>query len=359
MKYMKIDIKTIFYKNIRFVEYSRSGVVYYTQDLDDLNELQQNGWKYNFCEKGFRVVPPSTTICDICECKKVEQYKNVILNLAYYKFLNLLLENGDLSNYIYSIINDNKIFYNDFYFHISNGPILETEIKIECSDMRIENLKRDMLLKFIKTDKYMDLYNECKKKIEKNVLFSKTNEQNKKILDFYETVIKKNSLIKKIDVSKQKYIIDMSILNTEDYDLILFIPFGCYKFINLFTTVDNYKKIMFIEFHVDKDKPYIHRLFYQNMYRKKVLIIDSVYSGKTLLYAKSLVEQEGGIPTLLGVYPKSKSVLNILDYALILDKVYDCKKLINNINFEKIYIETFGRIINDYGKDWKTSKIQD
>ena len=46
-----------------------------------------------------------------------------------------------------------------------------------------------------------------------------------------------------------------------------------------------------------------------------------------------------------------KSVLNILDYALILDKVYDCKKLINNINFEKIYIETFGRIINDYGKD--------
>ena len=43
------------------------------------------------------------------------------------------------------------------------------------------------------------------------------------------------------------------------------------------------------------------------------LIIDSVYSGKTLLNAKALVEKEGGIPTLLGVYPKSKSVLNILD----------------------------------------------
>lgn len=109
--------------------------------------------------------------------------------------------------------------------------------------------------------------------------------------------------------------------------------------------------MIFIEFHVDKDKPYIHRLFYQNMYGKKVLIIDSVYSGKTLLNAKALVEKEGGIPTLLGVYPKSKSVLNILDYALILDRVYDCKKLVDNMNFEKIYVETFRRVIRSYDKD--------
>ena len=34
-----------------------------------------------------------------------------------------------------------KIFYNNFCFHISNGPILETEIKIEGSDRRVENLK--------------------------------------------------------------------------------------------------------------------------------------------------------------------------------------------------------------------------
>ncbi len=351
MKYMKIDIKTIFNKNIRFVEYSRSGVVYYIQDLNVLNELYKNGWKYNFCEKGFRIIPPSITVCDICECKKVEQYGNVILNLAYYKFLQLLIENGKLSNYIHSIINDKKIFYNNFCFHISNGPILETEIKIEGSDRRVENLKRDMLLKFIKTDQYIDLYNECKKMIKKNVLFSKEVQQNKTILDFYAMLIKKNSLIRKIDINKQKYMIDMSMLNIENYDLILFIPFGCYKFINLFTSIDNYKKMMFMEFHIDKDKPYIHRLFYQNMCGKKVLIIDSVYSGKTLLNAKALVEKEGGIPTLLGVYPKSKSVLNKLDYALILDKVYDCKKLVNNINFEKIYVETFRRIIGDYGKD--------
>lgn len=351
MKYMKIDIKTIFNKNIRFVEYSRSGVVYYTQDLDTLNELYRNGWKYNLCEKDFRVIPPSITVCDICECKKVEQYKNIILNLAYYKFLKSLIENGNLSNYVYSIISDNKIFYNNFYFHVSNGPILETEIKIEGSDKRIENLKRDMILKFIKCEKYNDLYNECKKIIKKNVLFSKENEQNESILNFYAKLIEKNSLIKKINVSKQKYIIDMSILNVQDYDLILFIPFGCYKFINLFASNDNYKKMIFIEFHVDKDKPYIHRLFYQNMYGKKVLIIDSVYSGKTLLNAKALVEKEGGIPTLLGVYPKSKSVLNILDYALILDRVYDCKKLVDNMNFEKIYVETFRRVIRSYDKD--------
>ena len=36
----------------------------------------------------------------------------------------------------------------------------------------------------------------------------------------------------------------MSILNVQDYDLILFIPFGCYKFINLFASNDNYKKMI-------------------------------------------------------------------------------------------------------------------
>ena len=101
MKYMKIDIKTIFNKNIRFVEYSRSGVVYYTQDLDTLNELYRNGWKYNLCEKGFRVIPPSITVCDICECKKVEQYKNIILN-------TLELQEGDKLVLFSSVTKDGK-----------------------------------------------------------------------------------------------------------------------------------------------------------------------------------------------------------------------------------------------------------
>ena len=33
---MKIDAQLIFQNNIKFVEYSRSGVVYYTESLDEL-----------------------------------------------------------------------------------------------------------------------------------------------------------------------------------------------------------------------------------------------------------------------------------------------------------------------------------
>lgn len=357
MRYMRIDIREIFNKNIRFVEYSRSGVVYYTNELCELYELKLNGWKYNLCEKGFRIIPPSVTICDICECKKVEQYKNIILNLAYYLFLSNLIKNNRLSKFIDSIINENPLYYSNFSYHISTGPILETEIKLEGTDCRIETLKKHLLLSFLKTDDYNILYSKCKCNIKNNVMFEKKVENNSNVLNFYNDLIEKNLPLKNININTQNYCIDTTVLNKVDYDLILFIPFGCYKFIGQFINMDNYQKAMFVELHIDKDKPCTHRFHFKNMKNKKVLIIDSVYSGKTLLQAKEMVIQNGGIPILLGVNPKSKNILNILDYALILNKIYDCSDISSNINFEKIYIKTFKELIQNDKKNRKTSKI--
>lgn len=349
MRFMKIEVKHIFNNNIKFVEYSRSGVIYYTNDLEELYELKSMGWKYNICSKGFRIIPPSVTICDISECKKVEQYKNVILNLAYYKFLNNLIQNNKLNNFIKNILSEDELYYKNFDFHVSSGPILETEIKIEGTDLRINTLKQSMLIKFMLSKEYNDLYFYCKKRIVKNTLLEKKSEKNASILKFYNQLEEKCSLIKKINIKREFYSLDLGDISDLQYDKILFIPFGCYKFLNQFINEKNYKKAMFLEFHLDKEKPFSHKLYYDSFKNKKILIIDSVYSGKTLLKAKQMVKSEGGTPILLGINPKSKNIINILDYALILNKVYDCKKIRDTFNFENIYINTFSEAIkNDF-----------
>lgn len=56
-----------------------------------------------------------------------------------------------------------------------------------------------------------------------------------------------------------------------------------------------------------------------------------------------MVKQLGGTPIVLGIYPKSRSVINILDYTLLINKIYKCNEL--NLDdkdmFKNIYIESF------------------
>lgn len=337
---MKIDVCKIFNSNIKFVEYSRSGVVYYTDSLDELYELKGMGWKFNVCNLGYRVVPPSVTICDITECKKVEQYKNVILNLAYFKFLISLKEKCQLESFIHRIIDMDKVYYKNFLFHVSYSPILEFEIKIEGIDQRLYRLKQDMLKEFVNLKDYETNYRYYKNKISKNKLFLKEIETNDKVIDYYNTLMEKNSIIKKIHISTEKYKVNIDLIEELEYDILLFLPYGCYKFLNLFINQNNYHKAMFWEIHIDQNKPTIHKLYEKDIQNKKVLIVDSVYSGKTLLYVKKKIESLGGMPILLGVYPKSRSVINILDYVLLLNKVYRCDELdLNDKNlFEHLYI---------------------
>ena len=344
MSYM-ININKIFKENITFVEYSRSGIIYYTDDLEVLNELKILGWKYNECSRGYRVIPPSISVCDITELKKVFQYQNTIINYAYFLYLKKISKENKLSDLINFIICKNKLFYKNFEFHISSGPIIETEIKIEGLDNRINQLKKDLMINFLESSDYNFLYEVAKQKLCKNTIYSITkfclDSLSENVKAFYERLISLNENInKKFKLPEKNYNIDMNLLDKVDYDILLFIPNGCYKFLNLFVNEKNYRKIMFWEFHIDDTKPTTHKIFNKNFKGKKVLLVDSVYSGKTLLKLKKIIEEKGGYPILLGLYPKSKSVINILDYTLILDKLYDVKELdLNDINmYENLYI---------------------
>lgn len=345
MNYM-INVNKIFKENITFVEYSRSGIVYYTDDLEVLNELKILGWKYNECSKGYRVIPPSVSLCDITELRKVFQYQNIILNFAYFLYLKKLSKENKLNDLIKFVISKKNIFYKNFEFHISSGPIIETEIKIEGIDNRINQLKIDLLITFLESKEYDAFYNYALKKLNKNNIhmvehFDIENLSNN-VKNFYNHLIDLNKNInKKFKLSEKKYNLNIDIFYKIKYDVLLFIPNGCYKFLNLFVNEDNYDKVMFWEFHIDDTKPTTHKIFNKDLKNKKVLIIDSVYSGKTLLKLKKLIKEKGGYPILLGLYPKSRSVINILDYAVILDKLYSRKDLdLKDVNmYEILYID--------------------
>lgn len=347
MNYMKIDVKKIFTKNIIFGEYSRSGVIYYSKDLQEVKYLNQIGWRYNECSKGFRLNPPSVSLCDITDCKKICQYHNVIFNLAFFWFLTDLKDKNKLNDFIDTIISKKDIYYKNFKYHISIGPVLEAEFKIEGLDNRIEKLRSDIAEAFINSSDYKKYYAYAKSKIKNNYLYNKKGFDYKlapkELKRFYEDLIGKNMPFNKdFKISDVKYELDLTLLDNLYYDILLFVPNGCYKFIPSFINVNNYKKVMFLEVHIDKEKPGSLSFYSKSFKNKKVLIVDSVYSGKTLLHIKSIIEEAGGTPILLGVYPKNRGVINILDYALITNKLFSRESLENgNIDFfEKIYINS-------------------
>lgn len=92
-----INICKIFKNNITYVEYARSGIGYYTQNLKYAKELVNNGWKYK-TSKGFRLVPPEVSIVDLTDYRKAMCYQNLFFNYIYYIFLKKLLKQNRLNS---------------------------------------------------------------------------------------------------------------------------------------------------------------------------------------------------------------------------------------------------------------------
>ena len=144
---MKKKIIEIFKNNLEYVSYARTGILYDTNDVEEINYLCKKGWKYNMINS---LSPPVAIICDICDCSKIMQYGNAQFNLAYFIFIKDLKRNNRLNNFIISILNNKSMYYKDFLYHISNGPILENSIRIKGIDKRIHTLKIDMVKEFLR-----------------------------------------------------------------------------------------------------------------------------------------------------------------------------------------------------------------
>lgn len=78
----------------------------------------------------------------------------------------------------------------------------------------------------------------------------------------------------------------------------------------------------------------------EKLKNKSILVIDSIYSGKTMLYIKKILKNITDKINILGVFPKSDSVANICDYIIVLNKVI--KKTENGFNIEKEIMKILG-----------------
>lgn len=342
MNYMKKKIVEIFNNNLEYVYYARSGIIYYTYNSEEICYLRSKGWKYNGIDS---ISPPTIVICDICDCDKIMQYNNAQFNLAYFLFIKKLKDNRKLDNFIIDIINKKYMYYKDFYHHISEGPILENSIRIKGIDNRINTLKIDLVKEFIKNEQYeyyIDLVENLINKSSNKELPYINKNHNESIKEYYKWLKKINEgIYYDINIQENKFKINNEVLESLQYDCIMMIPKGSYKYIDIFANENNINKIMFYEIHADNPERGKHIINKIDLKNKKVLLIDSAFSGKTLQIAKRYIEQQGGIPIILGIYPKSRSILNLMDYALIMNKIYKVQDLKNeDIDmFVKIYIK--------------------
>lgn len=324
-------------------EYGRTEAYFVTDRLEIVVEYTAKGWKSWSLSNGFLLRAPDTWLVDLSSPLKVflKGERDPIINFAYYLYLKNF---SNLESYIERSFNlKNGII-------LSKGPSLESEIRIICSHKDELNLiQKKMFSSFLES-------NECKnyiKKAERFLGFIK----NKCKIDYNKPIEAYPPRIKKLfkEISQNYSIINSSkrdlvrgdfiqgIVEQVDcyfpnIDVIVFVPYGCFKFLNSFLSKKNIDKIMFWEFHLHPFEQHNCKFKSKSFKGKEVLIIDQVYSGRTICALRNLVQAEGGKPITLGVFPKSSWAIKRCDFILFLNKIIPSYKIIN-LKVEEIYRE--------------------
>ena len=333
-----IMLNKIFKKNIQFSKYGRSGAIVLTKNKSTAKELKQAGWNYYLKDETYRLNPPTLNMVDVVDIEKATQYQNLIFNYALFKYIRILNQKRILNDYCLKAMESHKIFFKDFTFHLSIGPILKYAVKIEGSDNRIYKLKTYLLNYILDDREFIELYAKYSNLFSKppNIEQEYIKNKNIKLQENYIKQYKANSY----KCKKKSFKIDFSQIELEQFDYFIFILNGCFKIMPYFD-LDKYKnKVIFWEVHMDEAKGLNKFSDLEKLKNKSVLVIDSIYSGKTMLYIKKILKNVTDKINILGVFPKSDSVANICDYITVLNKVI--KKTENGFNIEKEILKILG-----------------
>lgn len=333
-----IMLDKIFKENIQFSKYGRSGAIVLTKNKNNAIKLKQAGWNCYLKDDIFRLNPPTLNLVDIVDIEKSLQYQNLIFNYSLYKYIQLLNQKRILEEYCLNVMEEHKIFFKNFVFHISIGPILKYAVKIEESDNRIYKFKTYLIDYILGDPKFIQLYNKYITlfKNTPNIELECIKNENIKLQENYIRQYKANNYKCKNKTIK----IDFSQINIEQFDYIIFILNGCFKIMPYFDLNEYKNKIIFWEVHMDATKGANDFGGLEKLKNKSILVIDSIYSGKTMLYIKKILKNITDKINILGVFPKSDNVANICDYIMILNKVI--KKSKNGFNIEKEIIKILG-----------------
>lgn len=322
-----------FQRQLNFSDYlvegahCRTGVYMTTDKGDVLNEKMKLGWSFESIEGGFVLRAPDISLVDITDPFRIYQLGDDINNFACFKLIKDLKDSGRFSNFINRTIFRNKDKYNKFEFFISEGPVLEGEIRIGGSDDRIKELKNDILIECVSNTLEWQRYKEDAKQflgIRRKIQILQNQEKDfgKKTQDF---ILYINGLFKNIYPASKLLKMDTIaglVDQLPNFDVMIFIPEGCSNYITSFMRDDVVDKIMLWEIHIEHPAKVL-KLLKKDIDKKRCLIIDKSYTGKTLSRMASLVKEEGGVPIRLSVFPKSRYAIQNSEYSLLFDKIID------------------------------------
>lgn len=336
-----------FQKKVIFGENGRAMAAYKTKNQDEVKEKKELGWTATLIDKAqtYYLRSPDTWLVDLSDFFKVNYYGNPVINLAYYLFLTNKYQNNSLNDYINYIMSKKPIYYKNFQYVVVFGIVLETEVRLLGSDMRLNSLKKDIFKDFYTSVYYKQFYSRAvklfKNKTNFEKMFSKEKVQNQLAYKLFCSKVENAESLNfnwaQIDGLAQKL---------PEYDYLILIPKSGYKYMSSVVTEDNYDKILFWEIHANTSIR-SQKKINLNLKGKRVLIIDNIYSGKTMSIITKLVEDKGGKPITVGLFPKSFHSMHGLDYFVFYNKmfkvdefVYNKKWAINN------YVNILSEVMN-------------
>lgn len=335
----------LFRKNIRFVQYGRSGSVLTTLSHKTADELHNQGWTLYKANNTFRLNPPSINLVDISDISKINQYFNPLFNFVLYKFLKKKLEKNSLNNFIDMVINEHRLLFKNFDYHVSFGPILNFAIKIEGSDERIFKLQQLIIEAVLNDEQFQIMQKEITLKYSQCFLSNKST-LIKENVEIYNNLCAKYKQKKSLRDGDLVYAVDTNALNFNNYDYVLLILNGCFKFIQYFDIKSFVDKLVFWEIHIDKNKGEDQICDIDKLKNKKILVIDSMYSGATINYIKKLLLPISNNVDVLGIFPKSEGVFNLCNYVLLGNKIFHCDEL-KKYSFIQDYLTLLGGKSNE------------
>lgn len=341
--------RLLFHDYLTEGSHGRTGVYMTSQDSDVANEKINQGWICEKCNGGFWMRAPDISLVDITEPDRIYQMGKPADTFSAFTFLKDLKRQSGLYDFINGVIYTKRENFQNFDYYISEGEVLDGEIRIGGNDSRIRELKKNILGE-VKTSPYWPRYQQ-----DTRDFLGPTRPiaiESKDISDF-DT--RSAQFIRLIDDLRQVYyprsekvgmkVLKNAINQLPDYEIMIFIPTGCFRYITSFINEATIDRIMLWEVHFDKNRPETIKLTNKNIENRKCLIVDKTYTGKTLDRAAGLVTAEGGIPIRLGLFPKGKTSVGNSEYIMFLDQIIDARNI--DLTDSNWLLNTFRSVISD------------
>lgn len=312
--------------------HGRTGVYMKTHENDVAEQQLSRGWICEQINGGFWLRAPDISLVDITEPSRIYQMgeddKKVF---STFQMLRDLRESSDLREYIRGIVVQGKEKYEGFQFYVSEGEVLEGEVRIGGSDSRVNALKHDILTTTVEHPSWK------RYKEQADQFLGPTRKVKLSQFDVSQLSEKTATFFTGIQALKaMKYprsepigttVIENVIQQLPEFDVMILIPTGCFRYLTTFLHEKLLDKLMVWEIHYDPNRQETYKLVNKKIENKRCLIIDKAYTGKTLERAAGMVLEEGGAPIRLGLFPKSRLAVDNLEYVMLLDWVQQSNTL--------------------------------